>query len=143
MGVNNNAQTIPKHNFEKVHKITLTLKIVKNYSLRGWKFDIKFLIFEAIYQPFELKIHLKVGLLGPKTMPKQVGLFGLKTMPDEVLNNDKTTLKSTENDFLSPNMVKYYPWNGQNLTKNLQGHISTLWAENVPKSGLFKPVNNV
>ena len=50
----------------------------------------KISILGVIYQPFELKIHPKVGLLRPKTMPKHI------------LNNSKTTLKKSRNRLFWP-----------------------------------------
>ena len=59
------------------------------------KFWPKIFILEVIYRPFELKIHLKVRILRPKTMPKQL------------LNNSKTTLnKSKKRLFLPPKWSK-------------------------------------
>ena len=82
------AYTLPKqlpNNFEKVQNTTfLTPKMAKNDPSERPKwanFWPKTLIFEVIYGPLELKIHSKVGLFRPKTMPKHF------------LNNSKTTLK--------------------------------------------------
>ena len=50
----------------------------------------KILILEVIYRPFELKIHLKVDLLRPKTMPKQL------------LNNSKPTFKKSQKPIFWP-----------------------------------------
>ena len=47
-------------------------------------------IFGVIYQPLELKIHPKVGLLRSKTMP------------EHFLKNSKKKLKSREVDFFEP-----------------------------------------
>ena len=80
----NNAQTTseqPQTNFQKVQKTGfMTLKIVKMTSQRA-KFCLKILILELIYQPFNLKIQLKVGLLG------------LKIMPTPPLNTSKPNIK--------------------------------------------------
>ena len=67
------------------------------------KFWPKISIFGVIYQPFKLKIHPKVGLLRPKTMPKHF------------LNNSKTTLKKSRiRLFWPPKWPKMTPQNGQN-----------------------------
>ena len=55
----------------------------------------KILILEVIYRPFGLKMITTVGLLIPKTMPKQL------------LNISKTTFKKAKNDFFGAQ-------NGQN-----------------------------
>ena len=87
---------------------------------------------EVIYQPSEPKIYLKVGLLNPKTIPKQL------------LNNSKTTLKSPENWFLDPEIGQNGTLRRQNLTLifDFRGHISAFRAENTAKSGSFKVKNN-
>ena len=88
--VKNNAQTLPKqlqNNFEKVQKATfLNPKMVKNDPSKLPKWAIfwpKISIIGVIYRPFEPKIHPKVGILRPKTMPKQL------------LNNSKPTFKKS------------------------------------------------
>ena len=80
--VKNNAQTHRKqlqNNFEKVQKSTfLTPKMVKNDPSNRPKwanFWPKISIFKVIYRPLELKIHSKVGPLGPKTKPKHFLTF--------------------------------------------------------------------
>ena len=95
--VENNAQTLPKqlqNNFEKVQKTTFsTPKMVKNDPSKRskWaKFWQKILILGVIYQPLELKIPPKVGLLRSKTMPKQF------------LNNSKATLKKFRKRLFRP-----------------------------------------
>ena len=97
------------------------------------KFWPKISIFEPICQTLEVKIHLKLGLLGPKTMPKYF------------INNSRTTLKKSRKWlFRPPKWSKLRSQNGQILTKNLdfQGQLSTFWAENTPKNGPFKSKNN-
>ena len=93
----NNALTLSKqlqNNFEKVQNTTFsTPKMVKNDPSKRPKwanFWPKISIFGVIYQPFKLKIHPKVGLLRPKTMPKHF------------LNNSKTTLEKSRNRLFRP-----------------------------------------
>ena len=94
----NKAQTLPKqvqNNFEKVEKSTfLTPKMVKNDPSNRPKwanFWPKILIFGVIYQPLELKIHPKVGLIKAQTMPKH--------FPNK---SKKTSKKSRKRFFLPP-----------------------------------------
>ena len=61
----------------------------QNDPLRGPNFDQHF-DFKFIYRPFELKILLKMWLLGPKTMPEQL------------LNNSKTTFKKSKKQLFLP-----------------------------------------
>ena len=93
--VENNAQTLPKqlqNNFEKVQKMTFSApKMDKNDPSKPPYFRAKISIFGVvIYQPLELKIHPKVGLLRSKTMPKYF------------LNNSKTTSKKSRKLIFRP-----------------------------------------
>ena len=69
----NNVHKFPKlyqNNFEKVKKtIFLTPKLVENDYIIV-QILTKTSLFTVIYQPFELKMHQKIGLLGPKIIPK-------------------------------------------------------------------------
>ena len=62
----------------------------------------KISIFGVIYQPFELKIQPKVGLLRSKTMPKHF------------LNNTKKTAKKSRKRFYFLQIVQNDPQNRQN-----------------------------
>ena len=106
----NKAQTLPKqvqNNFEKVQKSTfLTPKMVKNDPSNRPKwanFWPKISIFGVIYQPLELKIHPKVGLIKAETMPKH--------FPNK---SKKTLKKSRKRFFWPPKRSKITPQTGQN-----------------------------
>ena len=116
----NKAQTLPKqvqNNFEKVQKSTfLTPKMVKNDPSNRPKwanFWPKILIFGVIYQPLELKIHPKVGLIKAETMPKHFP------------NKSKKTLKKARKWLFWP--WKWPKWHlkGSNFDQNLifRGHL--------------------
>ena len=120
----NNAQKFSKqlqNNFGKVQKSTfLTPKMVKNDPSKPPKwanFWPKISIFGVIYQPLELKIHPKVGILRSETMPKQFP------------NNSKKTSKSPENDFFD---LK----NGQIWDVNLAKSVN-FWVHCRPLSSIF------
>ena len=86
-----------KTSFKKSKKRVFSLwKWSKWHSQRA-KIWPKILILEAIYQPFELKIHLKVNLLRPKTMPKQL------------LNNSKPTFKKSKKRIFRPQNWSKWP----------------------------------
>ena len=59
----------------------------------------KILILDVIYRPFDLKIHLKVGLLRPKIMPNQL------------LSNSKPTVENTRKRLFWP--WKWAKWPSQ------------------------------
>ena len=100
-------KTMPKY-FLNYSKTTL----IKSINRLSWppkwlkitiswaKFGQKISIFKVIYKPFELKIHPKVSLLSPKTMPKHF------------LNYSKTTLKKSQKRL-------FWAQNGQNTGGNL------------------------
>ena len=111
-------KTIPK---QLLNNSKTTLKKSRNrlFWLPKWskmtiswaKFWPKFSIFKVICQPFELKIHPKVGLLSPKTMPKHF------------LNYTKTTLKKSKKRL-------FWPQNGQRWTSQMSkvGQILTIFG---------------
>ena len=127
------------------------------------------MILEVIYRPFEQKIRLKLGLLGPKRPPtdgqiltKNFDFRGHlstfraentpKSRPFKAKNNAYTTSEHLQNNFqkvqkttfLTLKMVKMTLSEGQILTQNFdfRGQISTFRAENTTKIASFKAKNN-
>ena len=122
-----------KTTFENSRKVTFWPQNSPKWPSQRLKIWPKILISEGIYQPFELKIHLKVGLLGPITMPKQH------------LNSSCTTFENSRKvTFWPQNSLKLTLAEGQILAKNFdfRGHLSTFQLENTAKSGPFKAKNN-
>ena len=79
------------------------------------KFWYKILILEVIYQPFELKIHLKIELLRPKTMP-------FWTTPNQLS-------KSPENDFFGPQNGQKDPLKGPIFYQNGYPWFDHFWGQ--------------
>ena len=93
--------------------------MAKNYPSKRPKwanFWQKISIFGVFYEPLELKINLKVGLLRPKTMP------------EHFLNNSKTTEKVQNTNFSTPKMAKNDPFKCQK------------WVNSESKRGYTKKV---
>ena len=65
------------------------------------------LILEVIYRPFELKIRLKVGLSGPKMIPKQL------------MNNHKSTFKKSEKRLFGPQNCQNDPLRGSKFVPKI------------------------
>ena len=62
----------PQINFQKGEKTAFLAWEMVKMALTNGQIWPKILILEVIYRPFEEKIHLKVRLLRPETMPKQL-----------------------------------------------------------------------
>ena len=93
-----NFWTTPEQLSKRPENGFLTPNMAKMTPQRA-KFWPKILILEVIYQPFELKIRLKVGLLRPKIMPIQL------------LNIYKTTFKKYKKRLFWP--WKWSKWPSQ------------------------------
>ena len=109
----NNDETVPKqrqNNFENVKK---TLYCPQKWpkwpheTLKVGKFLIEYMTCGYIYQPLELKIKAKVGLLN--------------NIPKQFANKSKTTLrKSRKRFFLLSKIVKNEPLKRSNFDENFK-----------------------
>ena len=77
---------------------------------------LKILILEAIYQPFELKIHLKIYLLRPKIVPNRL------------LNTSKSTFKKSRKRV-------FWPWKRSKWSS----HRAKIWLKNLILEVKYQP----
>ena len=91
-------------------------------------------MFDYISQPFELKFHIKAGMLIPKIMLK---LFLKNSIPKMKMSRKRL--------FRSLKMVKNHHIRVQILSKSLdfQGHFVSIKAKNETKSVAFRAKSNL
>ena len=95
----NQLLSISKTTFKKSKKRLFWPPKWSKWPSQRAKFWPTFLILEVRYRPFELKIHIKVGLLKPKIMPTQL------------LSISKTTFKKSKKRLFWP--PKWSKWPSQ------------------------------